>query len=74
MPERTAPTQQAAQLQEAIDTIAQTFDYPPSLSIHHEPTAQAKQTTIELEATGETFELSYQGTDDEAEPELVRLD
>lgn len=74
MPEDTDPTRQAAQLQEAIDTIAQAFDHPSSLSIRYEVTDGEKITIIGQKLTGEKFELTFDGRKDDAEPELVRID
>lgn len=73
-PDVTGPAEQAAQLQEAIDVIAGTFDHPSSLSIQYTTSGGSKRTTIEVEPTAETFELSYYGREDEAEPELTRME
>jgi len=65
---------QAAKLQEAIDTIVQSFGHPASLQIHYTATAGEKRTTFDLESSSRTVELTYDGRDDDAEPRLTRRD
>ena len=61
--ERSLPAHKAAQLQEALDMIAQTFDYPASLSIRYTTTDGAKRTRFEIDGpNGESvYELRYDG-------------
>ncbi|MFC7195061.1 hypothetical protein ACFQL4_10985 [Halosimplex aquaticum] len=61
-------------MQEAIDTIAQVFDHPSSLSVRYTTADGIKRTTFELNATDESFEVTYDGGDETAEPQLSRLD
>jgi hypothetical protein len=70
------PTERASQLQEAIDTIVRTFDYPTDISIEYASEDGTKRTRFIVNITDEerTYELSYDGTDEETEPELIRLD
>lgn len=70
------PAHKAAQLQEALDTVAQIFDYPASLSIRYAATDGTKRTTFEIgDQNGDSvYELRYDGRNDEAEPELVSVD
>lgn len=69
----TDPDGKAAQLQEAVDTIAQAFGYPSSLSVHYAVTDGAKRSTFEIEVDDETstYELRYDGRRDDTEPELL---
>lgn len=73
--DRLSPDQDAPQLQEALDTIAHTFNYPSSFSVHCSATGRTKRTKFELETPDgtSTYELQYAGRDDD-EPELTRLD
>ncbi|UPV77148.1 hypothetical protein M0R89_23185 (plasmid) [Halorussus limi] len=66
----------AAQLQEAIDTIVQTFDYPAELSIQYSFIEGTKRTEVEIQTSEAvaTYELVYDGERDEAEPELTQID
>lgn len=66
----------AAQLQEAIDTIVQTFDHPDAISIEYTFVDGVKQTKFHVPTEdGETtYELVYDGQTDEAEPEFVQPD
>lgn len=76
MDETTSPVAKAGQLQEAIDMIAQMFEYPDTLTIKHTPIDGSKRTKFEVE-TGETvrvFEMTYDGYDDNAEPELTEIE
>lgn len=68
------PAESASQLQEAIDTIVQTFQHPPEISIKYTVSEGAKQTLIEVQRTDEesTYELVYNGELGESEPELTR--
>lgn len=74
MAEEVNPASNASQLQEAIDVIVRTFDHPPSLSLDYSFDDGTKRTTFEIGTPdGETtYELRYEGRDDEEEPELVR--
>lgn len=74
--DRSLPGRRGSRLQEAIDTIVQTFDYPSELTIQYTVTDGKKRTTFEVESPdgGTTFELHYDGRDTEVEPELTRLD
>lgn len=71
--EQPCPVDNASQLQEAIDSIVQTFDYPGTLSIQYTYDDDAKRTIFEIR-TGEreiNYELRYNGYE-ETEPELTR--
>lgn len=76
MDPQSPPASKASQLQEALDTVAQTFDCPSNLSIRYTTTDGTKRTTFEIEAPNDesAYELRYDGHDDESEPELVCLD
>lgn len=76
MDRTSSPVQNAGQLQEAIDMIVQTFDYPDSVSIHHTVADGIKQTQFEIETAADThlFELTFDAHDDDAEPELTRTE
>lgn len=65
----------AASLQEAIDTVVQTFDYPGQLSIQYESIDGRKVTTIEIEREGEieTFELRFRPDEPNGNPVLRRV-
>lgn len=67
---------QSAQLQEAIDMIVRTFEYPETISIKYTLEDSEKRTIFEITTTDGsiTYELSHRGDNDEAEPELVRVD
>lgn len=66
----------ASQLQEAIDTIVQTFDYPSSVSVDYEAADGTKRTTFEVSTPegGATYELVYDGSEDDAEPTLSSVE
>lgn len=68
------PTGDASRLQEAIDTIAQTFDHPPELSIETTAGNGVRRTTFVISAEGDerTFVLGYDGRSDDSEPRLER--
>lgn len=74
--ERGEPSENTSQLQEAIDTIAQSFDHPDTISITYTSEDGRKRTTIEVATEGHavTYELGYDGRDDDAEPELKVID
>jgi hypothetical protein len=76
MNETPSPEVNAGQLQEAIDMIAQTFEYPDKLTIQHTVTDGAKRTRFEVETDEivRIFELTYDGHDDTAEPEFTRIE
>lgn len=65
----------AAQLQEAVDVILQQFDHPSSISITYEY-ADGQHTTFEVETADGTvaYELVYDGSRDDVEAELDRLE
>lgn len=65
-----------SQLQEAIVTIVQTFEYPSSISIEYEGGSGTKRTEFSVtETDGDiVYELVFGGSEDEAEPELFRID
>ena len=65
--EPPVPTEQAATSQEAMDTIVQAFDHPPTLQISYSTADGQKRTTLELETGTGTAELTYDGRDDDAE-------
>lgn len=70
------PAKQASRLQEAIDTIAQTFDHPGSLSIDYTNSEGVKRSTIEVETPDGslTYELRFAAQDDNTEPQLHRVE
>lgn len=73
--DQSAPFKNSSQLQEAIDTIVQIFDHPEAISINHLLEDGQKRTTFEITTEDiVTYELVYNGHDDEAEPELRQLD
>ncbi len=77
MTEKRAPqSPKAAELQEAIDTIVQTFDHPVELSIHYSFEEGTKRTEIEIQTSEAvaTYELVYDGGRDDAEPDLTRIE
>lgn len=65
-----------SQLQEAIDVIAQSFGYPETLSIEYTSRGGQKKTIFKIQTgdSGTTYELVYNGQDDNAEPVLNRID
>lgn len=66
----------ASKLQEAIDTVVQTFDHPDAVSIDYAFEDGTKRTTFEIGQSGEgiTYELVYEGRADETEPKLRKTD
>lgn len=70
---KDVPTARASQLQEAIDTIAQTFDHPDSLSIQYTFEEGEKQTIFTIQrADGQnTYRLRYDGSEADSEPVLT---
>lgn len=72
--ERPTPADNASQLQEAIDVIVQTFDYPAALSIEYTCDAGTKRTAFEIQIAEEetTYDLYYDGHRDEAEPRVTQ--
>lgn len=66
----------APQLQEAIDTILQQFDHPTAISVEYITRDGRKYMTSVVETADETvkYELVYDGSRDDAEPELSRVD
>lgn len=74
--EPPSPSERASQLQEAIDTIVQSFGHPEAISITYRFEDGEKRTTIEV-PTGDadsTYTLIHDGQDDDAEPELRSVD
>lgn len=74
--DHSGPVEKAPQLQEAIDVVVQVFDYPPDLSIRYNGSESTKRTRFEVD-TGDgtsTYELRYDGRDEDADPELVPLE
>lgn len=70
------PSGSTSQLQEAIDTIVQSFGHPETISVTYTFEDGHKRTIIEV-PTGDgttTYELVYDGQDDDAEPELKSVD
>lgn len=65
----------AASLQEAIDTIVQTFDYPEQLSIRYRSVDGRKLTSIEIEGEHgtETFEMRFRADEPNENPVLTRV-
>lgn len=65
----------AATLQEAIDSIVQTFGHPEALKLSYENTGQEKRTIIEFADDAETvtYELRFDGSEADNEPELVSI-
>lgn len=76
MSEKRPLTESASQLQEAIDTLVQSFEYPASMSIEYAVDDGTKRTVFTVETADETakYEVVYDGATDEAEPELSRLE
>ncbi len=74
--DRTVPARKAAQLQEALGTVAQTFGYPASLSIEYTAVDGTKRTKFVVNGPNgkSVYELRYDGRDDEAEPEFTSVD
>lgn len=74
--DHSTPPDRASQLQEAVDMIVQTFDHPTTLSIDYTVTGGEKQTTVDVVTPNGTvtYELVYDGRDDESEPELTRCE
>jgi hypothetical protein len=72
--ERSTPTGNASQLQEAIDILVQMFDHPSTLSIEYHFDTGTKQTVFEVQTAEDvlTYELRYEGQHDEMEPEIIR--
>lgn len=69
------PSGSTSQLQEAIDTIVQSFGHPETISITYTFEDGQKRTMIEV-PTGDdttTYKLVYDGQDDDAEPALKSL-
>ena len=66
----------AAQLQEALDVILQRFDHPSSISVKYEYVDGRKHMTFKLETVDgtDTYEFVYDGSRDDVEPELFRVD
>lgn len=65
----------AALLQEAIDLIVQTFDYPEQLSVQYSSVDGQKVTVIEIEREYgiETYKMEFQGDDPDRNPVLKRV-
>lgn len=70
------PPRSTSQLQEAIDTIVQSFGHPGAISVDYTFEDGQKRTTIEIptEEDRVVYELIYDGQDDNAEPELRPVD
>lgn len=76
MEEQETPADNASQLQEAIDTIIQTFDHPKTLSIEYTLDRGIKRTTFQISTSEKEeviYELSYDGQRDETEPKIAHL-
>jgi hypothetical protein len=66
----------SSQLQEAIDTIVQSFGHPDTITLTHTLEKGIKRTQIEI-SDGDMvvcYELMYDGQDDDSEPQLRRVD
>lgn len=65
----------ASSVQEAIDSVVQTFDHPERLSVQYSSADGEKVTTIEIEDEGtvETFELQFQADQPDEKPVLKRI-
>lgn len=73
--QRTRPGD-PSQLQEAIDTIIQSFGHPETISLTYTFENGQKRTILDV-PTGDdtaTYELVYDGQDDDEEPELRSVD
>ncbi|WP_232688978.1 hypothetical protein [Halobacterium zhouii] len=70
------PSGSTSQLQEAIDTIVQAFGHPETISVTYTFEDGQKRTMIEVPAGDgtTTYELVYDGQDDDTEPELKSVD
>lgn len=66
----------SSQLQEAVDTIVQSFGHPDAVSLTHTLEDGIKRTRFEISDGDETacYELVYDGQDDDAEPQLRRVE
>lgn len=66
----------APQVQEAIDTILQSFDHPRTLSLQYTSDEGIKRTRIEVttHAGAKAYELVYDGRQEDQEPELSRVE
>lgn len=76
MADQGSPSRRASQLQEAIDTIVQSFDHPDSVSLEYSFEGGQKRTELEIVSTERItiYELIYNTQDDEAEPELTQIE
>lgn len=74
--DRCPPSNASPQLQEAIDTVVQLLDYPESISIEYTTEGEQKQTRFEVSTTdgSATYELIYNGRDENAKPELRQIE
>lgn len=72
--EQLSPVDSASQLQEAIDSIVRTFDYPGTLSIEYTSDGATKRTVFEIrtEEREISYELHYNGHDEGIEPQLTK--
>jgi hypothetical protein len=70
------PSGSTSQLQEAIDTIVQSFGHPETVSVTYTLEGGQKRTLIEVSTDDGTtiYELVYDGQDDDAEPELKSVE
>lgn len=71
--EQPSPIDRASQLQEAIDSIVGTFDYPGTLSIEYTYDGDTKRTVFEIQERERKigYELRYNGYE-ETEPRLTK--
>lgn len=72
--EQLTPGDSASQLQEAIDSIVRTFDYPGTLSIEYTYDGNTKRTVFEIQTEEDNivYELQYDGSEEVTEPRLTR--
>jgi len=76
MTKEQLPAERASQLQKAIDTIVGAFEYPTDVSIEYMSENGKKRTRFTVKTANESrmYELSYDGNDEEREPELVSFE
>lgn len=65
----------SSQLQEAVDSIVQSFGHPDAISLTHTLEDGIKRTRFEISDGDDTtcYELVYNGQDDDAEPQFRRI-
>lgn len=66
---------EAATVQEAIDTIVQAFDYPQAFELTYTSEKGTKRSIIEISdgEPGMTYELRFDGGQEDTEPTLTTI-